>query len=73
MYRRSKPEVIQKPLAVLTEQRAAAKAIHLVIERSGLNSPPTFDAHQPRDLLMHLEGCEQVPDVPGLLVIRPPT
>src|ERR1700739_1378373 len=27
------------------------------------NSAPTFDAYQPGNLLMHLEGCEQVPDV----------
>src|SRR5215472_11814406 len=27
------------------------------------NCAPSFDAHQPGDLLMHLEGSEQVPDV----------
>ena len=27
------------------------------------NSAPTFDAHQSGDLLMHLKGGEQVPDV----------
>src|SRR5215467_6711388 len=27
------------------------------------NGAPTFDAHQPGDLLMHLEGCEEVPDI----------
>jgi hypothetical protein len=35
-----KPIVGQKPLAVLTEQRAAAKAIHLVIERRDSNPRP---------------------------------